>query len=82
MSISGEHAARKLKYQTDAPLSPTHDDQVLTFVEWCRINRLSERTGRRILDGPDGPVVTNLSARRIGVTIRNNRKWQASRERA
>jgi hypothetical protein len=65
----------------DGPLSVSHDDQVLTFVEWCKLNRISERTGRRILDGPDGPKVTMLSPRRIGITVRDNRAWQQSRER-
>jgi hypothetical protein len=57
------------------------DDRVLTFKEWCALNGFSERTGRRILDAPGGPTITNLSARRIGISVRNNRKWQASRER-
>jgi hypothetical protein len=65
----------------DEPFSASHPDQILTFLEWCRINRISERTGRRILDGPDGPEVTILSPRRIGITVRANRAWQASRER-
>jgi hypothetical protein len=64
------------------PLSALHDDQVLTFHEWCRLNGFSERTGRRVLGGPDGPIVTQLSSRRIGVTVRNNRRWQQWRERA
>lgn len=61
---------------------PHPDDFVLTFKEWCAANRLSERNGRRILAGPDGPIVTMLSARRIGITVANNRRWQKSRERA
>jgi hypothetical protein len=76
-----QHKQQK-QYALDAPLSALHDDQVLTFLEWCRINRISERNGRRILDGPGGPVVTMLSARRIGITVGNNRIWQKSRERA
>jgi hypothetical protein len=70
------------KHALDAPLSPLHDDQVLTFFEWCQLNRISERTGRRILAGPDGPTVTLMSAKRVGITIANNRRWQKSRERA
>jgi hypothetical protein len=66
----------------DAPLFAFHPNQVLTFSEWCRINRISERTGRRILAGGNGPTVTELSAKRIGITIEANRRWQASRERA
>jgi hypothetical protein len=64
------------------PLSVDHDDQVLTFVEWCSLNRIGERTGRRILARPDGPVVTMLSAQRIGITVNNNRAWQQRRTRA
>jgi hypothetical protein len=66
----------------DVPLDPSHDDQVLSFFEWCRLNRISERTGWRIIHGPDGPAVTMLSPRRYGVTVRANREWQKSRERA
>jgi hypothetical protein len=56
-------------------------DKVLSFRQWCEINGLSERTGRRILAGDDGPVVTQLSPRRVGVTVANNRAWQASKAR-
>jgi hypothetical protein len=59
-----------------------NDDMVLSFGEWCAFNRISERNGRRILGRDDGPVTTRLTAKRIGVTVRANREWQASRERA
>ena len=72
---------RKRVLALDAPLTSLADDQVLTFVEWCQLNRISERTGRRILDGPDAPTVTMLSPRRFGVTVRANREWQQSRAR-
>ena len=65
----------------DAPLTSLADDQVLSFLEWCSLNRISERTGRRILNGPDAPTVTMLSPRRFGVTVRANREWQHARER-
>lgn len=64
-----------------APLSLSFDDQVLTFRQWCQVNGFSERTGRRILAGDDGPVVTQLSPSRVGVTVANNRAWQASKAR-
>jgi hypothetical protein len=57
-----------------------HPDQVLTFSEWLALNRLSERTGYRILASGAGPVVTRIR-RRIGITVENNRLWQKSRER-
>ena len=73
--------SKRKQYALDAPLSVLHDDQVLTFFEWCQLNRFSERTGRRILKGPDSPKVTMLSPRRLGITVGNNRAWQASRAR-
>jgi hypothetical protein len=69
------------------PLAPlrerlaTDDDAVLTFKEWCALNGFGERTGRRILAAPGGPVVTQLTDRRIGISRRNNRAWQESRSR-
>jgi hypothetical protein len=57
------------------------DDKVLTFAEWCKLNRIGQRTGRRIIRSGNGPVVTQLSARRIGITVANNRAWQASKAR-
>ena len=58
------------------------DDKVLTFAEWCELNRLGKRTGRRIIRSGNGPVVTQLSERRIGITVGNNRRWQESRARS
>ena len=65
----------------DAPLTSLADDQVLTFQEWCRLNRISERTGYRIINGPDGPKTVQLSARRFGITVGANRNWQHTHER-
>lgn len=57
------------------------DHRVLTFREWCEVNSFSEATGRRIVSAGNGPIITQLSPRRIGVTVANNRAWQASRVR-
>jgi hypothetical protein len=56
-------------------------DQVLTFRQWIALNNISARTGRRILAAPGGPIVTRLSARRFGITVANNRRWQEARAR-
>jgi hypothetical protein len=81
MKTSRAHAHGQ--HALDAPLSVSHhDDQALTFFEWCSLNRFSERTGRRILSLPGGPVVTQLSAKRFGITVANNRIWQQSRARS
>jgi hypothetical protein len=56
-------------------------DEILTFKEWVQLNKLSERTGRRVLKAPGGPTVTLLSKRRFGISRRANLAWQKSRER-
>jgi hypothetical protein len=58
------------------------DARVLGFREWCQLNNLSEITGRRLLKAGRGPIITQLSPRRIGITIANNRTWQDARARA
>ncbi len=50
--------------------APLLDDRCLTFREWCQLNGIGARTGRRILDGPNPPTITQLSPRRIGITVR------------
>jgi hypothetical protein len=65
----------------DALPATLSDDMVLTVSEWAAMNRISTRTGRRILASGRGPTVTQLSSKRTGITIRVNRTWQASRER-
>ena len=63
-------------------LAPLLDDRCLTFREWCQLNSIGERTGRRILASGNGPVVTQLTTKRIGITVGNNRRWQEARARA
>jgi hypothetical protein len=57
------------------------DQRVMTFAQWCRVNGFSLKTGRRLIAAGKGPVVTQTSDRRIGITVGNNRRWQAARER-
>jgi hypothetical protein len=57
------------------------DEQVLSFRQWCGLNGFSERTGRRVLASGNGPVVIQLSEKRIGISVGNNCAWQASRSR-
>ena len=59
------------------PRSLPGDDEVLTFSDWCKLNKISKRTGQRILRSGQGPRVTELSQRRIGITRGNNRRWQS-----
>jgi hypothetical protein len=57
------------------------DEQILSFFQWCALNGFSPRTGRRVLASGNGPTITQISDKRIGITVGNNRAWQASRAR-
>ena len=72
---------RKIERQS-ARRALNSPDQILNFKRWCQVNDVSPRTGFRILASDDGPTVTQLAARRIGITIAANAAWQASRARA
>jgi hypothetical protein len=52
----------------------------MTFHDWCALNNFSVSTGRRII-GRGEVTVTQLSPRRIGITVGANRAWQHSRVR-
>ncbi len=58
------------------------DQRVMTIPQWAEVNGFSIWTGKRLIKAGKGPVITQISDRRIGVTVGNNRAWQKSRERA
>jgi hypothetical protein len=76
-----KHKQNKHRSALDAPLSTVLDTQVLTLFEWAQLARISMRTARRLIARGDGPVVTMLSAKRVGVSIGAHKRWLASRER-
>jgi hypothetical protein len=41
----------------DTPLMAVLEDRVMTFAEWCQLNGIGIRTGRRILRSGTGPAV-------------------------
>jgi hypothetical protein len=55
------------------------DDRVMTFRTWCEVNDFSEATGRRLRRDGKGPTFIQLSDRRVGVRVGDNRRWQQSR---
>ena len=48
------------------------DDRVMSFDDWCKLNRFSRSTGQRILAAGKGPQFIQLSERRKGVTVAEN----------
>ena len=63
-----------------ATFSGIDDDRVLTFIDWCQLNSFSLSTGQRLISSGQGPVFVQLSARRKGVTVGENRRWRRARE--
>jgi hypothetical protein len=55
------------------------DDRVMSFDDWCKLNRFSRSTGQRIVAAGNGPQFIQLSERRKGVTVGENRRWQQAR---
>jgi predicted DNA-binding transcriptional regulator AlpA len=55
------------------------DDRVMSFDDWCNLNGFSRSTGQRIVASGKGPRFIQLSEKRKGVTVGENRRWQQSR---
>jgi predicted DNA-binding transcriptional regulator AlpA len=55
------------------------DDRVMSFDDWCKLNGFSRSTGQRLIASGSGPRFIQLSEKRKGVTIGENRQWQQSR---
>ena len=66
----------------DALARALDDQRVMTIAQWAKVNGFSIWTGQRLLKAGKGPVVTQISDRRIGITVRNNRAWQESRAKS
>ena len=73
---------QRRRHQSEHDRAQNDDHRVLNFRQWCELNGFSQATGRRIIKAGEGPIVTQLSMRRIGVTVANNAEWQASRARS
>jgi hypothetical protein len=55
------------------------DDRVLTLSEFAKIAGISLVTLRRRIAARDGPIVTKLSERRLGIRVRHGREWLDAR---
>ena len=67
-----------LQFVGEYPISD--DDRVIPFSQWCALNSFSKDTGRRIVERGEIACV-QLSLRRRGITVAENRRWRASRTR-
>jgi predicted DNA-binding transcriptional regulator AlpA len=62
--------------------TPVDPDRVMPLIAWCNRCGFSEATGRRLIKTGQGPVVTWLSERRMGIRERHHREWLDSRIQA
>jgi hypothetical protein len=58
------------------------EDQVETIDEFSKSVGLHPVTVRRLIKRGEGPTITWMSARRMGVRVRHKREWLDSRTRA
>jgi predicted DNA-binding transcriptional regulator AlpA len=56
--------------------------KVLTLRECAQLNGISWMTLKRLIKAGDGPVIIQLSPKRIGIRVIDNAKWQAARLRS
>jgi predicted DNA-binding transcriptional regulator AlpA len=62
------------------PIDDFEDRRVLTLVEFRKRNRISRTTFYRLID--EMPPRIRLSAKREGITIGDERRWQQARRSA
>ena len=55
------------------------DDRVVTLSEFAEIAGISLMTLRRRIAAHDGPIITKLSERRLGIRVRHARQWLDAR---
>jgi hypothetical protein len=79
MSVLKEAEHRRHQSERDRANPDAH--RIMSFRQWCELNGISLATGRRIISAGIGPVIIQLSARRIGISFAANAAWQQSRAR-
>jgi hypothetical protein len=57
------------------------DLRVIPWRVWCRDKGISVDTGRRLRESGKAPRVIQISERRIGVTVADDREWTLERVR-
>jgi hypothetical protein len=60
---------------------PQEDLRVIPWRVWCRDKGISVDTGRRMRERGEAPRIIQISERRIGVTVADDREWTLERVR-
>jgi predicted DNA-binding transcriptional regulator AlpA len=56
-------------------LTSLTDDRIMSFDEFCKLAGISIATLRRLVKAPQGPSVTRMSLRRVGIRVRDAKRW-------
>jgi hypothetical protein len=77
---NAEREARRDVHR-DVQTNYDNPDQILTWLQWLRLNTLSVSQGKRLLKDGKAPPLVQLSTHRVGVRVADNREWQEARLR-
>jgi predicted DNA-binding transcriptional regulator AlpA len=84
--LSLEHSPAKQRHSgighNGGPPLTADDMRVLSLKQWAALNGFSLMTGKRLIKAGQGPTTIQLSPRRVGVRMIDNRRWQESRMRS
>jgi predicted DNA-binding transcriptional regulator AlpA len=61
---------------------PLDDLRCITVEQFAKLVGFSVMTARRLLQAGEGPPVVQLSARRVGIRVRDLAAWQEARVRS
>jgi hypothetical protein len=82
-STAAQHPTKKKKrrlHRVPHPMPPLVSDHiVLTMAQFRQLANLGERTARRMIRDGHGPILTQLTGRKLGVSYGNYKRWVESR---
>jgi predicted DNA-binding transcriptional regulator AlpA len=64
----------------ESTVLPFNEDRVFTLSQFASNAGISLVTLRRLIARGEGPTVTKLSERRLGIRVRHAREWLDARE--
>ena len=70
----GDHAIA----ETDMPFEAwalDHPDRVLSLDEWAALACISKSNAEKMIARGEGPTITRMSRKRIGVRLRHHAAW-------
>jgi hypothetical protein len=81
--VSLEHSPAKQRRRAGSPIPPSAADDLrcVSVEQFAELVGFSTMTAKRLLRAGKGPATVQLSARRIGIRLRDLAAWQQARIR-